>query len=46
MIDGIKDDLKTVAQYIVIGDDPSGYKLNFHQMVAAGSEEDPWCCCG
>lgn len=41
MIDSIKDDLKTVAQYIVIGDDPSGDKLNFHQMVATGSEEEP-----
>ena len=41
IIDGIKDDLKTVTRYIVIGDDTSGDKLNFHQMVSTGSEEEP-----
>jgi len=41
MIDGIKDNLKTVARYIVIGDDPSGDRFNFHQMVSTGSKEEP-----
>lgn len=41
LIDDIKENLKTVNRYIVIGDDTGNDKLCFHQLVSAGSAEEP-----